>query len=100
MRRSLLRISLLCVVMLGLVSTPHPYGAQGQPATPLDLNTATPDQLRSLPGMGIAYVRRVIAARPYTAKNQLVTRGVLPASAYDQIKDRIVAHRQKAPPTR
>ena len=59
----------------------------------LDINTATPQQLKSLPGFGDAYVRRVIAGRPYTAKNQLVTRGVLPQSAYDRVSPRIVAHR-------
>jgi competence protein ComEA len=59
----------------------------------LDINTASPQQLEALPGMGAAYAKRVIAGRPYTAKNQLVTRGVLPQSAYEQIKDRSVAHR-------
>lgn len=59
----------------------------------LDINTATPQQLKSLPGFGDAYVRRVIAGRPYTAKNQLVTRGVLPQTAYDRVSSRIVAHR-------
>jgi competence protein ComEA len=57
----------------------------------LDINTATPQQLKALPGFGDAYVRRVIAGRPYTAKNQLVTRGILPQSAYDAISSRIVA---------
>ena len=60
---------------------------------PLDINTATPTQLKSLPGMGDVYVRRIIAGRPYTAKNQLVLRGVLPQAAYEQISARIVAHR-------
>ncbi|HEY5214624.1 MAG TPA: helix-hairpin-helix domain-containing protein [Acidobacteriaceae bacterium] len=60
---------------------------------PLDINTATPRQLKALPGFGDAYVRRVIAGRPYTAKNQLVTRGILPQSAYDRISPCIVAHR-------
>ena len=59
----------------------------------LDLNTASAAELKALPGMGDAYVRRVIEGRPYTAKNQLVTRGVLPREAYEQIRDRIVAHR-------
>jgi hypothetical protein len=62
----------------------------------LDLNTATPAQLLALPGMGKAYVDRILAGRPYTAKNQLVIRGILPAAAYQQIKDRIVAHRATA----
>jgi competence protein ComEA len=61
----------------------------------LDVNTATPAQLKALPGMGDAYVTRVIAGRPYTAKNQLTTRGILPQAAYEQIKDQIIAHRPK-----
>ena len=59
----------------------------------LDLNTATAGQLRGLPGMGDVYVRRILEARPCTAKNQLLTRGVLPQSAYEAIRERIVAHR-------
>jgi DNA uptake protein ComE-like DNA-binding protein len=61
----------------------------------LDINTATPAQLKALPGMGDAYVQRVIAGRPYTAKNQLTTRGILPQAAYQAIKDQIIAHRPK-----
>jgi len=59
----------------------------------LDLNTATPAQLKTLPGMGDEYVQRIIAGRPYTAKSQLVQRGILPQDAYAKIKDQIVAHR-------
>ena len=61
----------------------------------LDINTATAAQLKALPGMGDAYVRRVIAGRPYTAKNQLTMRGILPVAAYDKIKPEIIAHRVK-----
>ncbi|ADV83819.1 ComEA family DNA-binding protein [Terriglobus saanensis] len=63
----------------------------------LDLNTATAAQLKTLPGMGDAYVRRVVEGRPYTMKNQLVQKGILPQTAYDKIKDRIVAHRVAKP---
>ena len=70
--------------------------ASSAQSTLLDLNTATPTQLKSLPGMGDAYVHRIIAGRPYTAKNQLLTRGVLPQSAYDKISASIIAkHPQK-----
>jgi DNA uptake protein ComE-like DNA-binding protein len=61
----------------------------------LDINTATAAQLKALPGMGDAYVQRIVAGRPYTAKNQLTTRGILPQSAYEKIKDQIIAHRPK-----
>ena len=43
--------------------------------------------------MGNVYVQRIIRHRPYTAKNQLVTRGILPDAAYRAIQNRIVAHR-------
>lgn len=59
----------------------------------LDINTATLDQLKALPGFGMAYARRVIAARPYLSKNQLLTRGVIPAEAYDRVSPFIIAHR-------
>jgi DNA uptake protein ComE-like DNA-binding protein len=62
-------------------------------AEPLDINTAVPAQLRALPGMGDVYVRRVIDGRPYTAKNQLATRGVLPQQEYQRIAAMIVAHK-------
>ncbi len=61
----------------------------------LDINTATPAQLKSLPGIGDAYIQRIIVGRPYTAKNQLVTRGILPQAAYETIKGQIIAHRPK-----
>jgi len=64
-------------------------------AAKLDLNTATPEQLKALPGMGDAYVKRVVEGRPYTAKNQLTTRGILPTEEYERIKEQVIAHRVK-----
>ncbi len=64
-------------------------------SAPIDLNTATAAQLKALPGMGDAYVHRIVEGRPYTAKNQLVTRGVLPQAAYDKIAPFIIAKRPK-----
>jgi competence protein ComEA len=43
--------------------------------------------------VGDAYVKRIVDGRPYTARNQLVTRGILPQEAYERIKDQIIAHR-------
>ena len=72
--------------------------AQGAPddSNKLDINTATSDQLKALPGIGDAYAARIIGGRPYTAKNQLTTKGVLPQATYDKIKNQIVAHKAAA----
>lgn len=58
---------------------------------PLNLNTATKDQLLALPDMTREEADRVIADRPYNEPNDLVKRRVLPREEYDKISDRIVA---------
>jgi DNA uptake protein ComE-like DNA-binding protein len=56
---------------------------------PLDLNTATKDQLLTLPGMTETEAERVIAKRPYSEPGDLVTRHAMPKAEYDKIADRI-----------
>lgn len=74
---------------------PVPTPAGAATTAPLDINTATADQLKAFKGIGDAYAARIIAGRPYTAKNQLVTRGILPQATYDKIKDQIIASKPK-----
>lgn len=74
-------------------STAKPAAAEA--TDKIDINTATADQLKAVPGIGDAYSKRIIDGRPYTAKNQLVSRGILPQGVYDKIKDQIIANKKK-----
>lgn len=91
---------LLASLMLPAIAPVHSFAAAvvqaKSSADKLDINTATADQLKALPGIGDAYSAKIIAGRPYRAKNELVQKKILPQATYDKIKDQIIAHQAKA----
>ena len=61
---------------------------------PLNINTASREDLVSLPGVTAAEADKVVAGRPYDDAHELVTRGALPKSKYDKIADRLTTNKQ------
>lgn len=57
----------------------------------VDINGATKDELKAIPGVTDAYADKIIAGRPYLSKAHLVTHDILTAALYDSIKKRIYA---------
>src|SRR6187549_2642921 len=104
------RFIILVCVLLSFAGTAFAGQAKPKPATPaptskpaatqaaptgkhelLDLNTATLEQLQALPGIGTAYAQKIVDGRPYKAKNELVSKKIVPQATYDKIKEHVVA---------
>ena len=62
----------------------------------MDINTASADQLKSLPGMTDDIAKKIIAARPYTGKDQLVKQNIVDKDEYAKIRPLIIAKQPKA----
>jgi competence protein ComEA len=67
-----------------------PAGPGGVPSAPLDLNTATVEQLDTLPGVGEVTAGRIVAyrtAHPFTTVDELLEVPGIGQRRYDQLKD-------------
>ena len=99
------RLGRLAAVLLACVFLALPAAAQvpakakeavaAKVASLLDINSASVDDLKALPGIGDAYSKKIVDNRPYSGKDDLVNKNVLPQATYDKIKDMIIARQAK-----
>jgi len=74
-----------------------PRGTSAMPQAGLvDINSATAAELKGLPGLSEADSAKIVQGRPYTDKNQLVSRHVVSEATFDKIKDHVVAKQPKS----
>ncbi len=99
LRIAALLAALLALASPGVAQTPaarHPAAStaarsQAVPAGPalVDVNSADEKALDALPGVGPVRAKAIVANRPYTEKQQLVTKKAVPANVLAAIQDRI-----------
>lgn len=73
------------------VSNPNDQTTNSNLAGLININTASEQNLDSLPGVGPVTAGKIINARPYSVIDDLINRKVVSQKVFNQIKDRIIA---------
>ena len=60
-------------------------------AKAVDINHATKDELKMVPGITDAYAAAIIAKRPYKTKADLVTKNAIPFGLYQSLRKKVAA---------
>ena len=90
----------LLLFLFALLACGSLASAQNRPITaanPIDLNSASRDDLMTLEGIGEVKADAIIRSRPFKAKTELVERRIIPEALYEKIADKVFARAPGAP---
>ena len=63
----------------------------------VDLNSAKMEELKSLPGVTDEVAAKIIAGRPYLSKAHLLTRKIVDAGGYENLRTLVIAKQKQVP---
>lgn len=95
--------ALMLAASVAFAGTSAPAASAAAPAAPattaaaanlVDLNSATKAELMKLPGIGEAISDRIIKARPFANKSQLLSKGLVSKAVYDKLSSLVIAKKQ------
>jgi len=78
----------------------HRHAAKSHAAPKINLNTATKEEIVSLPGMTDELADKVIAARPYKSRGELVQKNILTKDEFKKISSMVMTGNMKAASTK
>ena len=88
--------TLLAVASLAGTASENPQ----RPVEAVDINRASLQELEKVPGLTATWAARIVRFRPYRTKLDLLDQGVVTPEVYQQIRERVVAHRLESQSTR